>query len=194
MVPTRLAPRGAPAATRVGHHAAARRSADRTRGGLRTAGVVAVLLAGCAMLRPAELEVLSGQHVVLGKVDVAQLDASVIIVDVVRVDGGFALQFYVGRGPAEFALALPPGRYLIPSIRIAEQRITLPDQPTRPISVTFDVGDEPAVYIGTLRLATTVGTRVDAAVIDEYAPTVAALRRLYSNIPTAVSRALMRAT
>jgi hypothetical protein len=146
------------------------------------------------MLRPAELEVLSGQRVVLGKVDVALQDASEIIVDVVQLDGGWAVQFYVGRGPSEFALALPPGRYLIPSIRIAEQRFTLPQEPTRPISVTFDVGDEPAVYIGTLRLVTTAGTHVRAVVIDEYAPTVAALRRLYSNIPTAVSRALMRPT
>jgi hypothetical protein len=164
----------------------------RTRGGLMAASIVGLLAAGCAMLRPAELEVLAGQHVVLGRVDVAFLDASEIIVDVVRVDGGYALQFYVGRGPSEFALALPPGRYLIPSIRIADQRFTLPQEPTRPISVTFDVGDEPAVYIGTLRLVTAVGTRVETVVLDEYAPTVAALRRLYSNIPTGVARALMR--
>ena len=156
-------------------------------------GVVGLLATGCAMLGPTSLEVLAGQRVVLGRVDLALLAAaSEIVVDVVRVDGGYATQFYVGHGAWEFALALPPGRYLIPSIRIASQRAPLPQEPTRSISVTFDVGDAPAVYIGTLRLTSGLGTRVETTVIDEYASTVPALRGHYSNIPAEVARALMR--
>ena len=171
------------------------RGLSRTRGGavmIGVVGLVGLVAAGCAMLGPASLEVLPGQRVVLGRIDLAFLAASEIVVDVVRVDGGYATQFYVGHGAQGFALALPPGRYLIPSIRIASQRAPLPQEPTRSISVTFDVGDAPAVYIGTLRLTSGLGTRVETTVIDEYASTVPALRRHYANIPAEVARALMR--
>jgi hypothetical protein len=154
--------------------------------------VAALLVAGCGVLRPRPLDVTVTERVVLGKVDITLLQNDEILVDLAREDGAYPQQLYVGRGPHEFALALPPGRYVIGSIRLLSQRWALVDDPVRFLRVTFDVGDDPAVYVGTLRVAQGLGSRLEARVVDEYAATVAVLRGFYSNIPATIARALMK--
>ena len=56
----------------------------------------------------------------------------------------------------------------------------------------FDVGREPAVYVGTLRLRSSLGERVDVVVADEYDATVPALRARYPEIGEPVARSLFR--
>jgi hypothetical protein len=67
------------------------------------------------------------------------------------------------------------------------------EDPIRYLRVTFDVGDDPAVYVGTLQLLPGTGSRAEVRVVDEFDATVRALRRLYTNIPSVVGRSLMRA-
>lgn len=160
----------------------------------RWAGLaVIILLAGCGALRPRPLDVIATERIVLGKVNIDQLSNNEVLVDLAREDGEFSQQIYIGFGPHEFALALAPGRYRIGSIRLNGQRWAMADDPVRYLHVTFDVGDDPAVYVGTLQLLSAVGTRTEARVVDEFDATVRALRRLYTNIPSVVARSLMRA-
>ncbi len=77
-------------------------------------------------------------------------------------------------------------------VRQVDQRQTLPQDPIRYLAVVFDVGAEPAVYVGTLRLISSGSSRVRAAVVDDYATTVPALRARYRDIPVEVVRSLFR--
>ena len=151
-----------------------------------------VILAGCGLIRPRPLDVAPGQHVVLGRVDLTLFDAREVLVDIVREDGAFSTEFYVGFGAGNFAMALPPGHYRLGQVRTVDQRLSFPNTEPRYLRVVFDVGPEPAVYVGTLRLTLVSDRTVTVTVVDEYATTVPALRALYTNIPADVARALFR--
>jgi hypothetical protein len=153
--------------------------------------LVVVGLAGCAGLGPQPIDVAPGQRVVLGRVDLSRLDVTDGIVDVVRQDGGFNRELRVGRDGNEFAVGLPPGRYRFIQFRGTKDGRTLSDQFILHLNVGFDVGDAPAIYIGTLRLTTGFGSRAQATVLDEMEGTLRMLRSRYSDLPTAPTRALM---
>jgi hypothetical protein len=152
-------------------------------------------LAGCAALRPTALDVAPGQHAVLGRVDISRLAVSSVIVDIIREDGSFDYELPIGPGAGDFAIALPPGRYWIARVRLVLDRQVAPDVPMRGLRVSFDVErEEPAVYIGTLRLSGRLADRIQAEVVDEYARTLPVLRGWYSDLPATVGRSLMKVT
>jgi hypothetical protein len=153
--------------------------------------LVVVGLAGCAGLGPQPIDMAPGQRVVLGRIDLSRLDVTDGIVDVVRQDGGFNRELRIGRDGNEFAVGLPPGRYRIIQFRGTKDGRTLSDQFILHLNVGFDVGDAPAIYIGTLRLTTGFGSRAQATVLDEMEGTLRMLRSRYSDLPTAPTRALM---
>jgi hypothetical protein len=148
-------------------------------------------LAGCGVLGPQPVDVAPGQRIVLGRDDLSGLDVSEGIVDVVRQDGGFSRELRIGQGAAEFAVGLPAGRYRIVSFRGAKDGRTLSDQFIRYLNVAFDVGDAPAVYVGTLRVASSFGPALRVTVVDEMEDTLRVLRRRYSDLPPTATRALM---
>jgi hypothetical protein len=159
----------------------------------RTVGFLLVLagLAGCAALAPQPVDVAPGQRIVLGRIDLSALDVTAGIVDVVRQDGGFNRELQVSRDGAEFAVGLPPGRYRIVQFRGSKDARTASDQFILYLNVGFDVGDAPAIYIGTLRLHTAFSGRARATVLDEMEPTLRMLRSRYSDLPPEPTRALM---
>jgi hypothetical protein len=153
--------------------------------------VVLAGLAGCAALGPQPLDVAPGQRVVLGRVDLSAVDVTGGIVDVVRQDGGFNRELPIGRDAAEFAVGLPPGRYRIVQFRGSKDARTASSQFILYLNVGFDVGDAPAIYIGTLRLHTAFSGQARVTVLDEMEPTLRMLRSRYSNLPAEPTRALM---
>ncbi len=154
--------------------------------------LAAFLAAACGLARPAILDLPPGQRVVLGRIDLRLYPASEILLDIARDDGTFQYELYVGLGPHDFAIGLPPGRYIVHEVRRVDQREGLPQDPIRYLAVVFDVGADPAGYVGTLQLISTGGSRVRAAVVDDYATTVPALRARYRDIPAEVVRSLFR--
>jgi hypothetical protein len=153
--------------------------------------LVLAAVAGCAALGPQPLDVAPGQRVVLGRVDLSALDVTAGIVDVVRQDGGFSRELQIARDGPEFAVGLPPGRYRIVQFRGSKDARTMSDQFVLYLNVGFDVGEEPALYIGTLRLHTAFGGRARVTVLDEMEGTLRVLRSRYSDVPPEPTRALM---
>jgi hypothetical protein len=153
---------------------------------------VAVAVAGCGLMRPRLLDVPPGQRAVLGRVDLSLFTASEVLIQIVRTDGAFQHELYVGRGPQDFAIALPPGRYVVTEVRPIDQRLAFGNSRPRPVRVAFEVGPEPAVYVGTLRLVSALGSGVQFTIADEFATTVPALRARYSDIPAEVARSIFQ--
>jgi hypothetical protein len=151
---------------------------------------VLAVLAGCGALAPQPVDVAPGQRVVVGRVDLSGLEITEGIVDIVRQDGSFGREVWIGRDAAEFAVGLPAGRYGIVRFRGAKDGRTLSEF-IRYLNVGFDVGDAPAVYIGTLRLASGFGPGVRVTVVDEMEETLRVLRTRYSDLPPTATRALM---
>jgi hypothetical protein len=148
-------------------------------------------LTGCGAFAPQPVDVAPGQRIVLGRVDLSSLELTQGIVDVVRQDGGFYRELEVSRDGPEFAVGLPPGRYRIVQVRGIKDGRAMPDRFVRYLNVSFDVGDAPAIYIGTLRLASGFGPAARATVVDEMEATLRALRGRYSDLPPEPTRALM---
>jgi len=158
--------------------------------------VLAVALApalGCAALRPGRLDVPPGHRAVLGRIDLRS-GALESLIEIVREDGAFRHDLRSGLGQHDFVITLPPGRYRIARVRLLQDRQTLDQHPVRELRVTFEVGAEPAVYVGTLRLGEAFGERLLVAVVDEYETTVPALRARYPDLTGTISRSLMRAS
>jgi hypothetical protein len=144
---------------------------------------------GCA-LWPAPLDVPPGHRAVLGRVDLAGFEVPEATLDIVREDGTFNATISAGPGRRDFALALPPGRYRVTRIVAVKDRAT-PSVIGWPLRLAFEVGSEPAIYIGTLRVGSTLGTTVRVTVVDEYEDTLRTLRALYSELPQPVTRRLL---
>jgi len=158
----------------------------------RVASIVLVLWGfalGCAAFGPTALDVPPGHRAVLGRVELSLPDTIQGTLDIVKDDRTFEVGLAVATG-REFAVALPPGRYRIVRLRAAGDRQSY-SNPIWDLRATFEVGPEPAVYIGTLRIVATSGLAVRVTVHDEYEDTVRVLRRLYSDLPGAVARRLL---
>ena len=161
----------------------------RLAAGLFLAGLAA---AACGALRPAPLDLAPGQRVVLGRVDLSGFEAKEGLLEIVREDRAFEYALPVGRTAPEFAIGLPPGRYRLVRLRAGKDRASTPTQVVWDLGpLTFEVGADPAVYIGTLRFASTFGRVVQVSVVDELEDTLRVLRVWYSNLPATVARALV---
>lgn len=169
-------------------------SGDRTRGGAWLALVLLSLaMAGCAVVRPGLLEVPPGYRVVLGRIDLSRFAASEALLEIVRDDGAIWLDLRVGAGRQDFVITLPPGRYRISRLRLVDDRQASPTHTILYLQVGFEVGPEPAVYVGTLRLLSALGgQKLDVTVADEYEQAVPALRARQPGIPETVARSLFR--
>lgn len=145
---------------------------------------------GCAAFGPTALDVPPGHRAVLGRVELTLPDATQGTLDIVKEDRTFAVGLTVTAGQPGFAVTLPPGRYRIVRLRAVGDRQSY-SNPIWDLRATFEVGPEPAVYIGTLRIVATSGLAVRVTVDDEYDDTLRALRRLYSDLPGVVARRLL---
>jgi hypothetical protein len=165
----------------------------RRVGGGRPAAALLVLwlaAAGCGLMRPAPLDVPPGQRVVLGRVDLTATDIPEGFIEIVRDDGTFDYALPISRGTSDFAILLPPGRYRIARLRGGKDGPTVPNQVVWDVNpVTFEVGAEPAVYIGTLRFNLAFG-RFRVVVVDEFDQTLQVVRRWHPDLPAPVVRSL----
>ncbi len=159
----------------------------------RRALLAAVALAGCAAFGPQPLDLAPGQHMVLGRIDLTGFEVTEAIVDIVRRDGTFSQEVRTGLGASEFAVALPRGRYLITRLRGGPDRLGTPNVVVWPLNAAFEVGDDAAVYVGTLQIDGNFARQLRLTVRDEMDATLRVLRGRYSNVPAAVTRALMTA-
>jgi len=150
-------------------------------------------LAGCAAFGPETLDVPPGQRVVLGRLDVSEFAAPQAIVEVVKEDGTYGQELRPGPGRGEFAITLPPGRYRVARVRAMKERSAAPQDALWPLRATFDVGEEPATYIGTIRLASRIGSAPRVSVVDAYDDTLRILRGLYHDLPSEIVRRLAAA-
>jgi hypothetical protein len=159
----------------------------------RSAAALLVLwlaAAGCALTRPAPLEVPPGQRMVLGRVDLTATDIPEGYIEIVRDDRTFDYALPISRGTSDFAIALPPGRYSIARLRGGKDGPRVPNQVVWDVTpVTFEVGAEPAIYIGTLRFTPSLG-RFRVVVVDEFDDTLRVVRRWHPDLPTPVVRSL----
>ncbi len=156
-------------------------------------GLALALLGSCALGTPARLDLPPGQRAVLGRVDLSRFEVDDALLEVVREDGTFGTGLYTGPGDGVFVLTLPPGRYRIPRVRAVQDRASVPTETVWDVAVTFEVGPEPAVYIGTLQLVSRWGRAPEVRVVDESAQTVPAAQARYRDLPHPVVRRLGRA-
>jgi hypothetical protein len=175
---------------RGGRRAAGARLAPRAWGSLVLLVAGLALGAGCAGVRRPALDPPPGHRTVLGRFDLSRFEVRHGLVEIVRDDGTFTEFVPVSWDRSEFAITLPPGRYLVTRLRAFQDGRTFPNDAVWDLGLTFDVGAEAAVYIGTLRVAPGAGRRLRIDVIDEYDDTVRRLRSRYADIPDAVLRAL----
>jgi hypothetical protein len=157
---------------------------------VRTLTLLAVVAAGCATFGPADLDVPPGQRVVLGRLDVSDFETPSAVVEIVKEDGTFGQEIRGGPGRGEFAITLPPGRYRVVRVRGMKERSAAPADSLWPLRGVFEVGSEPATYIGTLRLASRLGSAPRVSVVDEYEDTLRVLRGQYRDLPTDIVRRL----
>ncbi len=146
-----------------------------------------LLLAGC--LAGPRLDAPPGHRVVIGRLDISRLDATEAAIQVVADDGSLYDTVTVGLTPRDFAIALPPGRYRIVSVWAGRDR-RVPDFWSWPLRLAFDVGPEPAVYIGTLQFSSGFASDVGVTVVDDYEKTLRAVRAWYPDLPATVARRL----
>jgi hypothetical protein len=148
--------------------------------------VLGLAAAGCGLARPAPLDVPPGQRVVVGRVDLNTNEIPEGIVEMARDDGTFDYPLAITRGTTDFAITLPPGRYRVARLRGGKDGPQVPNQVVWDVSpVTFEVGAEPAVYIGTLRFRPSQG-RFRVLVVDELDATLRVVRRWHPDLPAVV--------
>jgi hypothetical protein len=153
--------------------------------------ILALIVVGCGLAGPQPVELLPGQRMTLGRIELVGLDFDEVRVGIVREDRSYGAEIVLDHMVAlDFAIGLPPGRYRIDQIQVQHERSGT-NEPFRRVRVAFEVGDAPATYLGTLRLRGEMGPRVQAEVIDDYTNTVARLRTQIRDIPATVARALM---
>jgi hypothetical protein len=146
--------------------------------------------AGCGLARPAPLDVPPGQRVVVGRVDFAATDIAQGFLEVLREDRTFESALPVVRGTSDFAITLPPGRYRIARMRGAKDGPTVPNQMVWDLKpLVFEVGEDPAIYIGTLRFSLAFG-QLRVFVVDEFDETLQVVRRWHPDLPAPVVRSL----
>ena len=173
--------------TRAGDRLPARRA----RGGLVLLMVVLVgSAAACASVRRPALDPPPGHRAVLGRLDLSRFEVREGLLEIARDDGTFTEFVRADWGRAEFAITLPPGRYLVTRLRAFPDGRKFPNDVVWDVGLAFDVGAEPAVYVGTLRMSPLTGRRLRVEVVDEYDDTVQRLRARYADIPDVVTRAL----
>ncbi len=158
--------------------------------GLGPAVLLLFAAIGCALFRPTPLEVPPGHGVVVGRVELVGFPVADAALDILKDDGTFSDVVLAGVGHRDFALVLPRGRYRITQLRVMRD-VGEGDQATWPLRLTFEVGTEPAAYIGTLRLSATFGQAIRVSVADEYEDTLRAVRALYTGLPEPVARRLL---
>ena len=161
---------------------------------LRAAWLVGCLaLAACGLARPVPLDMSPEYRVVLGRVDITTFEVWEGVVDIERDDHTFTYQLPFGRNAYDFAIGLPRGRYRVMRIRGIKDSWSHPNDTVWDVKLGFDVGDEPAIYIGTLRFQSDF-KQLRVSVEDELDRTLALLRTRYSNLPDSVVRALATRT
>jgi hypothetical protein len=160
----------------------------------RRLGLLLVLLGaavGCGAFAPKPLDLGPGQHVVLGAIDLSGFEVMEGIVDIVREDQTFSQEVRTGLGAREFAVALPPGRYRVARLRGGKDRLGTPNEVSWELGLAFQVGADPATYVGTLHIGGVFGRNPRLTVVDELEDTLRVLRTRYSNLPDTAVRALM---
>jgi len=160
-------------------------------GRLVTRLAISAGLLGCAVLRPVPLDVPPGQHAVLGRLDLSGLGVPEGTIEIVREDRTFEDAIHVGPGQRDFAVSLPPGRYLVWRLRAFRDQRRFANVSIWDLQLAFDVGSDAAVYIGTLRVVR-LGERVRVDVLDEYDDTLRVLRRQHPDLPATIPRSLLR--
>jgi hypothetical protein len=149
-------------------------------------------MAACGGLA-ARLEVPPGHRVVLAGVDLRRLDVLGGLLEIVREDGVVRLDVPLQRDQTAFAVTLPPGRYRIARFNGTDSPSLTRLPPSFALRGTFEVGDAPAVYVGTLRLIQDRFATFRLEVADDYQRTVDALRARYRDLPATVVRGLAQA-
>jgi hypothetical protein len=174
------------------------RAGRRVRPARRGPGGAVLLLAllaatgaACAAARRPALDPPPGHRAVLGRLDLSRFEVGEGALDIVRDDGTFSESVRAGWSRPDFAIALPPGRYLVTSLRAFPDKRRFPNEAVWDVGLRFDVGAEAAVYIGTIRVNSLQGRRLRVDVVDEYDDTVRILRARYADIPDAVARGLV---
>jgi hypothetical protein len=143
--------------------------------------VLAVLAAGC-VLGPRELDRPPGFAVVFGRIDLTGFAAAGAILDLHREGGGYDRELAADKWAArEFAITLPPGRYVIQRVKTVDDRRGGGSDLPWMLDVAFEVR-APVVYVGTLRLATRRPPRLDVEVADELDRALPAVRARYRGI------------
>jgi hypothetical protein len=162
------------------------------RGWLAALVLGAIVSTGCAVFRKAPLDVPPGHRLVLGEVFTGGFDWPHVVLDIARDGGGYQHELPVDAARVPFLITLPPGRYQITGLRVAESGRLFPDPPWFRVGVVFDV-EAPAVYVGTIRIERlTFARQLRVEVRDEYDRTVPALRAQHPGLPSTVERALAR--
>ncbi len=163
-------------------------------GATRTGAIALIALSalGCAGLLRPPLDVPPGQRVVLGRLDLSAFDVGEGLLEIIREDGTFHETVRAGLSHRDFVVALPPGAYRVVRLRAFRDGRKFPNDPIWDLRLAFDVGPEPAIYIGTLRLRSHLGHRLDTQVLDEYDDTLRVLRARHPDLPDVVGRSLLR--
>jgi hypothetical protein len=147
------------------------------------------------VFRAESLDVPPGHRLVLGGVDLTRFGESRVLIEIARDDGTYRRDLPVDASWSPFVVTLPPGRYQITRLRVAESGRTLQDETAFVLRVEFEVGDAAAVYVGTLTIERVVfGRQLRVTVRDEYDRTVPGIRARHPDLPPVVARALMRPT
>jgi hypothetical protein len=166
---------------------------EATRGSRVAWLVVALLLAGgCGVLGPRPLDVPSGHHAVLRRLDLSGLGVPEGTIELVKEDRSYEDLIHVGPGQREFAVTLPAGRYLVTRLRAFPDQHRFTNQPVWDLRLTLEVGSAPAVYVGTLRVWRRSEQDLRVEVVDEYDDTLRVLRRHYADLPATVARSLLQ--
>jgi hypothetical protein len=129
----------------------------------------------------------------LGGVDIARFGESHVVLEIARVEGGYRHELSVDAPRISFVITLPPGKYQILRLRVTESGRTFLNQTIFQLQVPFEVGDAPAVYVGTLQIERIAfAAFVRTAVQDDYDRTVSEIRARHPELPLVVARSLMQ--
>lgn len=150
-----------------------------------------LVAAGCAAVLRPSLDVPPGHRAVLGGLDLSRFPVTEGILEIVREGGGFDEAVRVGLGSRAFAISLPPGFYRVIRLRAFRDGHRFPNDAVWDVGLRFEVGREPAVYIGTIEVLGGWERRLRFRVLDEYDATVGVLRARYADIPEVVARSLL---
>ena len=110
---------------------------------LLTLTLGAFLAAGCAVFRREPLDVPPGHRLVLGGIDITRFGDSHVVLEIAHAEGGYRHELPVDVPRTSFVITLPPGRYQVLRLRLAEMGRTFANQTIFPLQVGFDVGTRP---------------------------------------------------